>query len=722
MADSIEALRKTSKKRKQSPFSTNDSPFSGILTRRKSQKYFFSRNRSGRSRICDSFQRSSAQITTKIEPQLDADWAQVNGNGDDNGIKDLRARRVFSKPPKNQTIGKVVNPSCDSKLIDCKVEYNHGIGENHGSSIEVINGFGVNSKREGSIFDDLIDVKHDSSISSKNRDDCWVNLVVEDLNVENPNSLIDSVNPKSTVLKKSNDYKVNSMAMDLDVGNPNFLVVSQKCDSVINSVTLSSTVLKKCVNSGVGNPELQVSKKCDSRVSSGNPNLSVSEKCDVSRVDLLAEDLKVGGFDQSMASGKSDSVMIEPGLTNSMGNRDLGVDSDERVSDYMSPNVSNGFVKDGVGGSCEVVNEETLQSTPPDAVFIIRKSPTKQACPSKDGSSEGKNFSNSINGMTLNKCSRRKVFKVPNSFTYKRLLPYLMDMAKDEPCAMKANPSVNIEDNVEEKPFVSISQECTIDATKLPKKLPYTTAACVPEEVSIDKVDEFSADENAGRPVSCCAESRTNLVDSETQIPNNSEKGVSQDEHVSPDNLALTVQSSTISLEVSMKDVSLVEPPSHLSIVSQGGFETEKSLISKSQSSDKLATLEHVTGLAKGILKRNPRGCRGICSCLDCSSFRLNADKAFEFSRNQLLEADELAQDLIKELSNLKCMLKKSVTGATDVNQVEKACIRASNVEDMAKTRISQMHEDLYVHTRSKAMLRPRVNFSINVQENGHEV
>jgi len=61
----------------------------------------------------------------------------------------------------------------------------------------------------------------------------------------------------------------------------------------------------------------------------------------------------------------------------------------------------------------------------------------------------------------------------------------------------------------------------------------------------------------------------------------------------------------------------------------------------------------------KGILRKNPRGCRGLCTCLYCVSFRLHAERAFEFSRNQLLDAEEVAQDLMKEVSHLRNMLER---------------------------------------------------------------
>lgn len=81
------------------------------------------------------------------------------------------------------------------------------------------------------------------------------------------------------------------------------------------------------------------------------------------------------------------------------------------------------------------------------------------------------------------------------------------------------------------------------------------------------------------------------------------------------------------------------------------------------------------TELGKGILKSTPRGCRGPCHCLQCSSFRLHAERAFEFSRNQMQDAEEMALHLVKELSYIRNMLEKSARNAdghaiVSINQV----------------------------------------------------
>lgn len=75
-----------------------------------------------------------------------------------------------------------------------------------------------------------------------------------------------------------------------------------------------------------------------------------------------------------------------------------------------------------------------------------------------------------------------------------------------------------------------------------------------------------------------------------------------------------------------------------------------------------------VHGVRKGILKRNPRGCRGLCNCLNCATFRLQAERAFEFSKNQMQDAEEVAFELMKELADIRNLLENS--GADANNQV----------------------------------------------------
>ncbi|KAM3346902.1 hypothetical protein ACQJBY_021094 [Aegilops geniculata] len=111
----------------------------------------------------------------------------------------------------------------------------------------------------------------------------------------------------------------------------------------------------------------------------------------------------------------------------------------------------------------------------------------------------------------------------------------------------------------------------------------------------------------------------------------------------------------------------------------------------------------------KGILKRHTMGCRGICMCLDCSVFRLRADRAFEFSRKQMQEADDIIVNLLEEVASLRSLAEKS---SGQQEQME-ACERALRVEEVAKECRQQMLAELNAHCKIPG---PRVKFAQYVE------
>ncbi|OIT00241.1 PREDICTED: uncharacterized protein LOC109228784 [Nicotiana attenuata] len=128
--------------------------------------------------------------------------------------------------------------------------------------------------------------------------------------------------------------------------------------------------------------------------------------------------------------------------------------------------------------------------------------------------------------------------------------------------------------------------------------------------------------------------------------------------------------------------------------------------------------------LNKGILKRNPRGCRGLCNCLNCVSFRLHAERAFEFSTNQMQDSEEVALGLMKELANMRIFLEKHLSSENDLApiplsqlEVEEACTKALEAEQLAKERLSQMNNELHYHCRVPPLYRPRVTFASSIEE-----
>ncbi|KAJ9555538.1 hypothetical protein OSB04_010152 [Centaurea solstitialis] len=147
-----------------------------------------------------------------------------------------------------------------------------------------------------------------------------------------------------------------------------------------------------------------------------------------------------------------------------------------------------------------------------------------------------------------------------------------------------------------------------------------------------------------------------------------------------------------------------------------------------------------------GILKRTPRGCRGTCNCLNCTSFRLHAERSFEFSRNQMHDAEEVALELINDLAHLRNIIERT---ATDSNYLatlkedqilvtllrivlefgfmadiaillKEVCEKSLYKEEVARARLAQMNEDLSIHCRSMKLLRPKVTFANKIEEKFH--
>lgn len=142
------------------------------------------------------------------------------------------------------------------------------------------------------------------------------------------------------------------------------------------------------------------------------------------------------------------------------------------------------------------------------------------------------------------------------------------------------------------------------------------------------------------------------------------------------------------------------------------------------QTESSYGLVTHPDVLNKGILKRNPRGCRGLCNCLNCASFRLHAERAFEFARNQMQDTEEVSLVLMKELADMRMFLEKRLSSVNNLGpvpltqlEVEEACTKALEAEERAKERLSQMNNELNYHCRVPSLYRPRVTFSTHIEE-----
>ncbi|XP_048435611.1 uncharacterized protein LOC103962580 isoform X2 [Pyrus x bretschneideri] len=338
--------------------------------------------------------------------------------------------------------------------------------------------------------------------------------------------------------------------------------------------------------------------------------------------------------------------------------------------------------------------------------------------------------------LVLNPCSRLKLFRSPGSISYRRLLPFLMDMEKTNSAAnidkdLKQKQLSPVTPNQQETPmdksnglkFQSKHQVCDPDTLPTPQLVTANGSSndggqnlTSPEHVHesqmpIDLQDEHYQSVKDGAISISELETRPEIMSSEQETvtvlcPSTCE--------------ATSIKDGAISVSDSLSYKPEEEGISSRTALSNGGKPLQANSLSQN-SSEIAATVSsgiHEVGPRKGILKRNPRGCRGLCSCLNCASFRLHAERAFEFSRNQMQDAEEVALDLMKELSNLRKILELTAASATNpsmnLNEVKEACRRASEAEGIARNRLSEMNYDLNIHSR---VTEPSVTFANYVEE-----
>ncbi|XP_008222777.1 PREDICTED: uncharacterized protein LOC103322628 [Prunus mume] len=342
----------------------------------------------------------------------------------------------------------------------------------------------------------------------------------------------------------------------------------------------------------------------------------------------------------------------------------------------------------------------------------------------------------------LNPCSRLKLFRSPGSVSYRRLLPYLLDIEKNNSCA---NTSKDLEHRLQ-PPLTPNQQETLMDQSN-DFRFHSEHQICDPGTLPTPQLTSANGSSNYGgdnltSPEHVAASQMSFDVQKEQHVQQAASGSQSKLE-TSPDIVSLGHEKDPITLfcpstceATSIKDgaISVTNSSSdcpeedHIGsriALSSGGKPLPVQADSLCQNSSQIdATVSsgiHADGLRKQILKRNPRGCRGLCTCLNCTSFRLHAERAFEFSRNQMQDAEEVALDLMKELSSLRKMLEMPAVGATtpvmDLNEVKEACRKASEAEENARNRLDEMNYDLNIHCRITCVHGPKVTFANYVEE-----
>ncbi|KAI3470052.1 hypothetical protein Pfo_026715 [Paulownia fortunei] len=374
----------------------------------------------------------------------------------------------------------------------------------------------------------------------------------------------------------------------------------------------------------------------------------------------------------------------------------------------------------------------------------------------------------------LNPYSRLRLFKNPRSLSYRRLLPFLMDISKNNSCASRITqhpmPQVDLKEDlhpvsaaIAEQNYVNKTRTKNFSEKKhtedrMQQHIEDRTQNLLCSMVPLPPSDGSSPD-TSNSPVSSMPRS------SSTNYSSNVEPSSATSESLSYPCMLIDLQTEGMPQSQSNnrkldqgfdgKENSSALPPSSiinndiltklsaseelgpvgkqkmcldmgLELHNNNGESIEKVNLNQSafqvEVSDPL--FSPTNGLFKGILKRNRRGCRGLCNCLNCASFRLHADRAFEFSRNQMHDAEEVASELMKELANLRLLLEKSIINDIDLAAIQlnpvlvkQACHKALETENLAKERLSQLNYDLNVHCRIPTLLQPKVTFANYIQE-----
>ncbi|XP_072958834.1 uncharacterized protein [Typha angustifolia] len=379
-------------------------------------------------------------------------------------------------------------------------------------------------------------------------------------------------------------------------------------------------------------------------------------------------------------------------------------------------------------------DDDSMQCTPPEAVAAL-------GFGTVTGGREIKDSKNHVEGgakldsknppkgrLGLAPCSRSKLVCNPSSFSYRRLLPFLTDLAKDEITPCESNP-MKVERVVEEKlplPCENLPPEPMVQLSS--SEDPLNVQMCK----TLDFVENSACEISALDPPTKLT-APLNLCDGQDCVPKPksevcTEGPIFDVEHLHrpyspPVGEALSIE------EMSGSMPTIVSLPKEAEMGHGTSVATldidKKPPISTSELGDIHSLETHASSPPKGILKRYTRGCKGICMCLDCVSFRIHADRAYEFSRKQMEEADETITGLLKELVNLRNLVEKSIVSiggnggfsVLQLNQeelIEGACRRASRAEEIANNRRRQMFNDLNVHCRIPG---PRVTFAECIEE-----
>ncbi|KAK9072486.1 hypothetical protein SSX86_008920 [Deinandra increscens subsp. villosa] len=702
-----------SRKRKQSS-SKSDDPFGGIFTRSRSQMYFH-RHRSGYARSDSNRSRNliksvkgrdnSPVKQPQSEDRVDLGASQVS-------VIDLRARRVFSPATIADDVVSMEELDLEAGSDVCKknVSFSEGdLGVSESVAIEVDSDLenigGFSSVREKDVVEvDVVQMAPIVAESEQNKrpeekknEIISASIEIADTKgfMNKSQSSVASLRGRKKVFKSPSSFSYRRMLPYLtDLGNddsPSFEIVETALPKVLKSTNTTATM----------------------------------ETGPVSNYSKLADEL----MNDEKRCEKQNSYSVNDGLISTSEGSDVGQRSQE---DALNDTLA-----------CE-------QMTPPDSDI------------------RSKSKIDDIVGVPVNPqpkpalkpCSRKKVLQTPTSFSHRRLLPFLMSVAEDYSCSVKSNQSVKplkpTEQNQQPPTKSLLHQDEKSTTTDETSNSPTSTLIPVDTSFDITKSITVAPNDNnldangldkEGRglvsPLDVSLQGEAVKSDSSIKLEQSPpkislkcveettsiatplciEQSYSEDHHITvkerPHQITVKESPHQITVKESPHQITLKESPHQITVK-----ESPHQITVKESPHQHLLqiTETHGDSIKNGILKRTPRGCRGICNCLNCTSFRLHAERSFEFSKNQMHDAEEVALELINDLTCLRNILEttSSLSNSLDSvkeKQVKEACAKALYKEQVARARLAHMNEDLSIHCRSMTLFRPKVTFANKIEE-----
>ncbi|KAI3706251.1 hypothetical protein L6452_23864 [Arctium lappa] len=734
-----------SRKRKQK--SSKSDPFDGIFTRSKEQIYLH-RHRSGYARadsvrnrnIIQSRRSTSKSVVSQI-PLEDAGDRITNQVS----VKDLRARRVFSPATISDEVVSV-------GVVDLEVDFD--AHESNGGKFDVSSSEGDAVRSDLGVFDSVVnDLKPSTenvadASSIRENDAMEADEFVQMTPIVPEPDQNKEVGEKNGMISVANEIIVAKGSMSKSQYSA---TSSRGRRRVFTSPSLFSfrrllPYLKDIGKDDSSNFEI-VEATLPEKVQKTSNMFSDKTTCKDQETGAVSDCSKLadGAFNNVKSSEKQYSNGVNPNLIRT-------------VESSGSPDVVQKNHEDVLNHTLE----ECEQYTPPDSDIYckpkIDKSLGVLVKPTDAGTvrncSNESNDSISASKRVPKPCSRMKALHMSTSFSHRRLLPFLMSVSGDDSCASKTNQSLKLEKAMEQKQQPMLScQRISMEDSKTDgksgqsstedEKSDSPTSTLISTDASYDRINtvDLVLSENVldtdGTDMKCSRSTSQLEVKLQAEAVK-FDKAIKLEQELPKNSLECVEEltSKAISLHSTARLESLPSISNEQSIDITNDFkgirnsynEDKQKAVNENthQSSMQIVSLSSpgIEGenFRNGILKRTPRGCRGICNCLNCTSFRLHAERSFEFSRNQMHDAEEVALELIKDVAYLRNIIEKTASDSNYLatlkeEQLKEVCEKALYNEELARARLAQMNEDVSIHCRSMKLLRPKVTFANKIEE-----